>query len=158
MCRLRKKKSTLTLPEFCFVRTLQAPQHLVFNKATDRYEFSSAAFGPSSRDGSLSGDLEELLVCDGLDAFALYPSVNRGVGAAAFKIKDAREIGFDLGHEPVKANWYHGGVRGNFSKANRKKLQNIAKQVIAIDQKLAKLLEDQIKADAEKFSRSVSGY
>lgn len=149
MCLFRKTRSPLSRPDLRFVRTLQAPDHLVFNKASGLYEVSSQAFSASKGDGSLSEDLEELLVGDGLDARALYPAVSRAVGASAFPVEEAISLGLSVGHEPAHTNWYHGGVRGNLNKGNKKKLQRIAQELIPIDQDAARDYEEKKQAAVE---------
>ena len=124
--------STL-LPEFRFVRTLQAPDHIVFDKRISRYRISSQAFRPSSEDGGLSGDLEQLLLYDGLSATAFYPSVKRSIGAASLTVGDVNSLDLSVHHEPVLNNWYHGAVRGIRS-SHSKKLSRLAAELIAIDQ------------------------
>ena len=155
----RKKKSILTQPEVYFIRTLQAPDHIVFNKSTNLYEFSSQAFNASSGGGSLSGDLEEILIFDGLEGLTLYPSVSRGVGAAAFKVQDALNLGFTIGHEPVVRNWYHGGVRGDFKKSKKQSLKQAAREIVPIDQAQARIYDEQKQAAAMvKVNNSSSVY
>jgi hypothetical protein len=159
MFRLRKKRSTLSRPDALFVRTLQAPDQLVFNKATNEWELSSQAFSASSTDGSLSGDLEELLEADGLETLSLYPSLDRAVGAVGFTVQTATGLGLTVGHEPMKANWYHGGVRGNLNKGNKRKLKDAAISLVAIDQKRAQIYDDQKRAAAaEKAASANAGY
>ena len=125
-------------PDYRFVRTIQAPHHLVPDKATGLYRLSSKAFGPSKLDGGLSGDLEELLARDGLGALAFYPAVKRAVGAATLSIKQIRGHGLEVRHEPVMEDWYHGGIHGFKGKA-KEKLFRDAVELIAIDQNQARL-------------------
>ena len=136
MFYLRRARSSLSRPDLRFVRTVQAPEHIIFDKAVGRYVLTSAAFSPSSSDGSLSGDLEELLLGDGLRCDTLYPSVTRAVGAVTIKVSDAINLNLTVGHKPVRANWYHGGIRG--IKGNvRRKLKERAEELVAIDQSAA---------------------
>jgi len=148
MCRLRRPLAASNLRlEFRFIRTLQAPDHIVLDKASGRYRISSKAFGPSSSDGTLSGDLEQLLVEDGLDPLALYPSVDRAVGAASLTIGNIQALGLSVEHQPVNRNWYHGGVRGIKTK-HKKQLMNAATEIVPIDQAEAKSREAAHSAEA----------
>jgi hypothetical protein len=70
-------------PDLRFIRTLQSPYHVVMDEQTGRYRISSKAFSPSSVDGALSGDLEQVLDDDGLLPTAMYPAVGDAVGAHA---------------------------------------------------------------------------
>lgn len=131
--RLPIPSSTLRR-DFRFVRTLQAPDHIVPDKKTGQYRISSKAFGPSSSDGSLSGDLEQALAMDGLDPLAMYPAVTRAVGAAALLIGHFQDLGCAVEHKPVPTNWYHGGALGTKSKSVREKLRLAAEEIVPIDQ------------------------
>jgi hypothetical protein len=134
MCHFRRQLPPSELePDFRFVRTLQAPDHIVFDEHKGLYRISSKAFGPSSSDGSLSGDLEQLLVRDGLTATAMYPAVDRAIGAAALTVGQICKHGPTVHHEPVQKNWYHGGVRGIRS-STKKKLLGDAVEIVPIDQ------------------------
>jgi hypothetical protein len=125
-------------PDLRFVRTIQAPDQVVLNKSTGRYEISSAAFSASKSDASLSGDLEELLDGDGLDLIALFPAVNRAVAAFAFVVQDALDLGLTVNHEPMRVNWYHGGVRGNLkTRGIRQSLKERSREIVPIDQEAA---------------------
>src|ERR1700693_5446569 len=65
---LRQKLPTSQLqPDLRFIRTLQSPYHIVPDEKTGLYRISSKAFSPSSADGKLSGDLEQILRTDGLE-------------------------------------------------------------------------------------------
>lgn len=153
MCRLRGTRSHLSRPDLRFVRTVQAPDQVVFNKHTNRYEASSAAFTGSSNGGSLSGDLEELIQGDGLPLDILYPAVKRGVGAVTFRVQDALDLGLHVHHEPVAANWYHGGVRGNLKKTETK-LKAVANELIEIDQEASRLYHEKKDAAARSAAKS----
>ena len=129
----RKRPSSQLQPELRFIRTLQSPYHIVRDERTGSYRISSKAFSPSSADGGLSGDLEELLIDDGLSATAMYPAVQGAVGAAAITIGRIRDVGARPEHEPVWQNWYHGSVFG-ITSGIKKKLHKAASEIIKIDQ------------------------
>lgn len=129
------------LPKFHFIRTIQSPDHIVIDEETGLYRLSSKAFGPSSSDGCLSGDLEQPLIEDGLPQLILYPAVGRAVAAIALTIEQICEheasFGVYVRHDPVETNWYHGSVFGKALKNNRKlkeSFRSIAKELIPIDQ------------------------
>lgn len=137
--RACRRRRTIAQPDLRFVRTLQSPDQVIYDAKLGQWRPSSAAFGPSSsKDKSLSGDLEELLAADGLAVDALYPAVDRAVGACSFTIEQARALGVEVGHDPVWTNWYHGGARfpGMSSSAvsrAKKKLRDAAVELVAID-------------------------
>jgi hypothetical protein len=137
----RKWPQSRLQPEFRFIRTLQSPHHLIFDERTGRYNISSQAFTPSGSDGALSGDLEQILIADGLAATAMYPAVRDPVGAASVTIGQIREANATVEHDPVKWNWYHGAVRGSKVRSVRKRLCEAAIEIIRIDQIRAAELE-----------------
>jgi hypothetical protein len=116
-----------------FIRTIQSPNHVVKDAATGLYRVSSKAFSPSSEDKKLSGDLEQLLLTDGLHATSLRPALSRAVGAFALTIGKLRDQGLSVAHDPVRENWYHGAVSG-ITKRHQKILSREAIELIAIDQ------------------------
>lgn len=101
---------------------------------------SSKAFGPSSDDGCLSGDLEQLLAEDGLSELTMYPAVGRAVAAFSLKIQLICEhewtYGVGVKHDPVRENWYHGSIFGVGLK--KKKLKEsfrlLAEEMVPIDE------------------------
>jgi hypothetical protein len=128
------------LPEFRFIRTLQSPHHLVFNEHTGRWTISSQAFNPSSSDKKLSGDLEQILVADGLDAVAMYPAVRDAVGAASVTVEQIRDATASVEHDPEPSNWYHGSVTGTKAKKVKQRLRDVAVEIIPIDHARASAL------------------
>lgn len=153
MCLLRRKWPQSHLqPEFRFIRTLQSPHHLIFDERTGRYNISSQAFSPSGSDGTLSGDLEQILLVDGLSTTAMYPAVRDPVGAASVTIGQIREANATVEHDPVKWNWYHGAVRGSKARRVRKRLSEVAIEIIRIDQIRAAELEAAWKANRADIS------
>lgn len=143
MCLLRPKWPHSRLqPEYRFIRTLQSPHHVVPDERTGRYRISSKAFGPSSSDGTLSGDLEQILVADALSPTAMYPAIRDPVGAASVTIGQIRSVSAQVEHDPAKWNWYHGAVRGTKPRGVRNMLCDLAVEIIAIDQVRARELEN----------------
>lgn len=148
MCRLRQTwQTSALLPDFRFIRTLQAPDHIVFDKKLSRYRISSQAFRPSSSDNGLSGDVEQILWTDGLSPLALYPSVSRSIGAASLTIGDIQAQNLTVHHEPVCLNWYHGAVRG-IRTGDGKRLSRLAIEIVPIDQEQAARREAELAATA----------
>lgn len=142
----RKYPSSLLLPDLRFIRTLTSPHHVVHDDGTGQYRISSKAFGPSSSDGSLSGDLEQILKNDGLEATAMYPAISNPVGAAAITVGDIVSAGARAEHDPVRTNFYHGSVSGTKRKPVREKLRSVAIEIIAINQAEAGRLEAAFRA------------
>jgi len=133
-------------PELRFVRSLRSPHHVVFDENLGRYIISSAAFKPSSgKDGTLSGDLEEILGVDGLEPTAMYPAVRDPVGAAAVTIAEIRAVKASVEHDPTWRNWYHGAVSGTKSKSASKQLSKKATEIIPINQVLAAKFDQALK-------------
>jgi hypothetical protein len=145
MFRLRRKwPSSRLLPDFWFIRTLQSPWHLVRDDRTGRYIISDQAFKPGS-DGTVSGDLEQVLAFDGLEATAMQPAaVKNQVGAASLTVRQIRDEGAQVEHDPdpESCNWYHGALTypsggRSATKRIRKKLGELAVEIIPVDQQLA---------------------
>lgn len=134
-------------PNYRFIRTIQSPDHVVFDELKGRYRLSSKAFGPSSSDGCLSGDLEQLLVRDGLPVLAMYPAVGRAVAAVSLEIQLICEHeathGIGVKHDPVLENWYHGSVFGRGLKKQklRERFCALAEEMVPIDQTEATRLD-----------------
>ena len=124
-----------------FIRTLQSPHHIVRDEETGLYRISSKAFGPSSTDGKLSGDLGQILRVDGLEATAMYPAVRDAVGAAAVTIGDILAAKATVEHDPVWTNFYHGSVLGTKAKRVKDRLREAAVEIVEIDQAEAARLE-----------------
>lgn len=100
------------------LRTLQSPWHITPDDGTKSFRISSAAFRPSKQDKSVSVDIGQLLLEDGLAEDALYPALKQAVGLCAVSVQFIRELGLELHHDPLCTNWYHGGIRGNFNSKN----------------------------------------
>lgn len=129
-----------------FIRTLQSPHHIVPDEETGLYRISSKAFGPSSADGKLSGDLEQILKVDGLEATAMYPAVRDAIGAAAVTIGNILAAKATVEHDPVWTNFYHGSVLGTKAKRVKDRLREAAVEIIEIDQAEAVRLEAAFRA------------
>lgn len=142
----RKWHSSKLQSEFRFIRSLRSPHHVVFDEDLGRYVISSAAFKPSSgKDGTLSGDLEQILAFDGLEPTAMYPAVRDPVGAASVTIAEIRAVKAAVEHDPTSRNWYHGAVRGTKSKGANKQLSKRATEIIPINQVLAAKFDQALK-------------
>ncbi|WP_271504339.1 hypothetical protein [Bradyrhizobium sp. CCBAU 11357] len=146
----RKWHSSKLQPEFRFIRSLRSPHHLVFDENLGRYVISSAAFKPSSgKDGTLSGDLEQILAFDGLEPTAMYPAVRDPVGAASVTIAEIHAVKATVEHDPTWRNWYHGAVRGTKSKGANRQLSKRAKEIIPINQALAAKFDQALKGTTD---------
>ncbi len=123
-----------------FYKDDTSPDHIVFDELKGRYRVSSKAFGPSSDDGCLSGDLEQLLAEDGLPELTMYPAVGRAVAAFSLKIQLICEhewtYGVGVRHDPVRENWYHGSIFGAALKKKKLKesLRLLAEEMVPIDE------------------------
>jgi hypothetical protein len=98
---------------------------------------SSAAFGPTD-DGAVSVDLEQLLLEDRLPPTCLFPSLLSGVGLVAHTIETLRQKDLSAHHEKIITNWYHGGIRGNFTDGKRRSLAKTCLSIIEIDDEKAR--------------------
>lgn len=141
----RRWHSSKLQPEFRFIRTLRSPYHVSWDER-GFYRISSKAFGPSSTDRTLSGDLEEILAHDGLEPDCMYPAVRDPVGAASVTVGQMRAAGAVVEHDPVMLNWYHGAASGTRKDSVKRKLAKVAVEFIEIDQALAKRLHEEAKA------------
>jgi hypothetical protein len=97
---------------------------------------SSAAFKPT-RDGSVSVDLEQLLMADGLPLLTMYPAIDQAVAAAAVGVDRVRQAGLEPTHDPDPRNWYHGAIRGNFTGKISRDLARDIEFLVPIDQEAA---------------------
>jgi len=134
------------LPDFRFIRTLQSPHHIIFDEKTGLYRISSKAFTPSSSDGKLSGDLEEVLAADGLGPTAIYPAVRDAVGAASVTVGEIRALQAEVDHDPTRENWYHGAATGCKKKSVKQKLSAAASEIVPINQAKARELDRMLDA------------
>jgi hypothetical protein len=138
MARLRRtRQPSELLPEFSFLRTIQSPSHTVWDDLHKRYRLSSKSFSPSTKDKTVSGDLEQLLVADGVPASKFKSSLGRVVGVYAIKVEKIRVQELIVSHLPVRTNWYHGGIGGKLTDRVKRKLKDEAVAIVEIDQELA---------------------
>lgn len=114
-------------------RTLQAPQQVAFDHGLQQYVVGPAAFRPQS-DGTISLDLEEALLSDGLPIDGAYGGVARAVGLVAHTVGRLEAAGFAVSHRPVDGNDYHGEAAGSPSRSERRALADTCEIVRAIDQ------------------------
>jgi hypothetical protein len=86
----------------------------------------------------MSVDLEQLLLRDGKPADFLFPNLPRAVALVAHSASFYRGLDFELAHQPIWSDYYHGGVRGEFRKQGRsRKLRDHLEFIIPIDEELA---------------------
>ena len=133
-------------------RSLQAPQHVQFDPATQTFEVSSSAFKKQS-DGTISVDLEEVLNIDQLPLDHGYPRVNRAVGLVAHTVGRLQTAGFALSHDPIAGNEYHALARGNPSKSERVVLAETCEIIRPLDQAEAA----KQRAEAERLRAEALG-
>lgn len=165
LMQLRRKtwSSSNLQPEGLFIRTLQGPppnNHVKLEESTGRYIVCSQAFRPSTNDGCVSGDLSQIIEADGLPATALYPTVERALGAAAVPVRVIRGLGCDVEHSPEPDNWYHGGLTGiGTDKRSRIKRAIAAAsfEIVPIDQDEARRQDEAIKAENERIRAAEAG-
>lgn len=122
------------------------------DERTGRYRISSKAFHPSSEDGTLSGDLEQILAADGLAPTAMYPAVPDPVGAASVTLEQIHAAGGAVDHDPTPTNWYHGAVSGTKPKRVKQTLAGVAVEIIAIDQDRAAELDRTLSSSQQSSS------
>lgn len=138
MLKLRRRKpASYLLPDGLALRTIRSPFHVIPDEKEKRFRISSAAFAPTD-DGAVSVDLEQLLREDNLPPTALYPMLNQAVALLAHALGFLMEQTLSTAHEPVRQNWYHGGITGNFSKGVKRTLSANCGYVIEIDQDAAR--------------------
>lgn len=143
---MREKLGKLN-PELRTLRALQAPQHVQFDPATQQFEVSSAAFKMQS-DGTISVDLEEVLIADGHELDHGYPRVARPVGLIAHKVGRLEQAGLKVSHDPLEINDYHGIAAGSASRSERRALAASCEIVRPLDQTMAM----RQKEEAEKLA------
>lgn len=93
---------------------------------------SSKAFKPSTGpNGGMSVDLEKLIIDAKQDPRA-YVTTPRWTGSVRFKAGALREEEFMVGFDPLPENPYHGEVWGKFTKAQQRRLQQLAVWFVTI--------------------------
>lgn len=113
------------------LRTLQAPEQVVFDHGDKIWRPSTSAFKQQS-DGTISVDLEEVLIRDGHPLTFCYPRVDRAVGLVAHTVERLTNEGFAVTHEPIPDNDYHGEARGKPSRTSRNSLASTCEIVVPI--------------------------
>jgi hypothetical protein len=101
------------------------------------WRVSTGAFNASC-DGWMSVDLEQLLAVDRKPIDYLFPSLPRAVALVAHSAGFYRGLDFELAHQALWTDYYHGGVRGEFRKKGRsRKLRDYLEFVVPINEELA---------------------
>lgn len=139
--------------ELRVLRTLQAPEQVSFDPLTGQWVPTSAAFRPQS-DGSISVDLEEAQVRDGLPLIHGYPRVGRAVGLVAHTVARMKAAPYTVTHEIVPENDYHGEARGKPSSSVRAKLAAQCEIIIPLDGDAARRHQDEKLARAALKAKS----
>ena len=114
------------------LRTLQAPEQVVYDPVEKRWKASDGAFR-TGRDGTISIDLEEALLIDNLPLTHGYPRIGRAVGLIAHNVDRLKEAGFSISHVPLDGNDYHGEARGKLSGSARRDLANTCEIIVSIN-------------------------
>lgn len=129
-------------PNLRALRALQAPEFVHMDPSTNKWRASSAAFKPQS-DGTISVDLEEALVRDGLPLTHGYPRVDRAVGLVAHTVERLVKDGFTVTHVPVAGNDYHGEAAGKPSSGISRRLAAECEEIVAISGAEAERIRDE---------------
>ena len=140
-------------PDRLALRSLQAPEQVIFDPLENRWAVSTAAF-KGQTDGGISVDLEEALERDGLPLTHGYPRVARAVGLVGHLVGRLTEAGFKTSHVPVDGNSYHGEAKGRPSRSERRALAADCKIVVQLDGSAAQRYADEKLAKAAIGQRS----
>jgi hypothetical protein len=105
------------------VRHINPEQHLYFDENLNRTRIASSAFSATNGDpyNGMSVDLTQLLEEADRPHSAMVPS---GFGAVSLRVSDVRELGLQVGSDPIAENPFHGQAWG-VKTTTRKKLQRI---------------------------------
>jgi hypothetical protein len=124
------------------LRSLQAPEQVVFDPLENRWAVSPSAFRPQS-DGTISVDLEQLLKLDDKPLSHGYPRIARAVGLVAHRVGRLGEAGFTVAHVPIEGNDYHGEAKGKPSRSERDNLAKTCEIIVDLDGDTARRHEDE---------------
>lgn len=99
---------------------------------------TSIAYQASSGSGEgMSVELKELIERDNKSPVEHIKSNSSFVGAVSFTVGSLREINYKVGYDPIlegpNPNPYHCQVWGEFPKSNKRKLAQIAKKFVDLD-------------------------
>jgi hypothetical protein len=113
------------LPAHGVIRRVSA-QLVITDAKTGGRRISSMTFKPSSGlNGGMSVDLQQSIEAAGMDARA-YVTTPRWMGSLRFEAGALRAEGFMVGFDPLPDNPHHGEVWGKFSKAQQRRMAEIA--------------------------------
>ena len=108
-------------------------QFLVKDEKTGGRRISSMAFSPSTGpNGGLSVDLKRQIEEAGIDV-RQYVTDARWLGSVYFTAGALRENGFLVGFDPLPSNAYHGEIWGSFPRPQKKKLHQLCRWFVQID-------------------------
>lgn len=113
------------------LRTIQVPGQAVFDPATAKWEVTSSAFSPQS-DGTISVDLEEVQLEDGVQLTHGYPRVQNAAGLVAHRVHRLRADGFEVYRDPLPQNKYHGEAKGKPPRKVCRKLADDCEIVVPV--------------------------
>ncbi|MCU6497950.1 hypothetical protein LPN04_09110 [Rugamonas sp. A1-17] len=118
------------LPEDGILRRI-SEQQLVHDAKTGGKRISSMVLKASTgTNGGLSVDLQRQIEEAGLDARE-YITTPKWFGAIRFRADSLRDLGFQVGFDPLDTNPYHGEVWGNF-RANQDALRRACTWFVTI--------------------------
>jgi len=138
------------------LRTLQAPEQVVFDPAENCWKVSPGAFRAQG-DGTISVDLEEALLADDRSLTHAYPRVRRAVGLVAHSVGRLTAAGFGVSHVPEDGNPYHGQAQGRLPRAVRRDLAETCEIVIPLNGDLAQRYKDEQLARAAQATAQNAG-
>lgn len=125
------------------LREVQAPQQISPSEVDPGgYRVSSAAFMPGT-DGTVSIDLEEVLLRHGKGPTSKFPSLPRAVALVAQKIGAIRSAGATVSHVPLAENYYHGEMRS--AGMGRKQVRKLARHLAETCEILSDIDLDEVK-------------
>lgn len=131
------------------LRTLQAPEQVVFDPLKEQWVVSPGAFKPQS-DGTISVDLEQIQKLDNKPLTHGYPRVARAVGLVAHTVGRLKQAGFVTTHVPETGNDYHGEARGKPSRTERRTLADTCEIVVGLDGDQAqRFLDEKLAREAQ---------
>ncbi len=115
-----------------FVIRRISEQQITTDSATGKRKVSSLAFkGSSDINGSMSVDIEKLIVAAGLRPEA-YVTTPRWVGSIRIEVAPIRTKNCLVGFDPLPKNPYHGGIWGSFNRDTQNAIRQASNWLVEI--------------------------
>lgn len=121
-----------------FVIRRISEQQITVDIGTGKKRISSLAFKASSgNNGSMSVDIEKLIIEDGIDP-KKHVTTPRWMGSIRIQVSPIRDASCTVGYDPLPenppepANPYHGGVWGNFNRTVQKAIRQASSWFVEI--------------------------